>query len=162
MNVEFNIPKVDRVGGVGGVILAIVAFIGARFILDWPASPDAVPWEVTEAADGRTDLFGEALVYDFPTNFIDTEHLWRVEVKPALMKRLIENLELKELPGPDAVPGDFWRLTPHWWDPPRDRTGRYFRTSEFPTQSRGPDGVFYLMAYDEAHSLLHVWHKNNF
>jgi hypothetical protein len=145
------------------VAVATVAFLAlvAKVVFDWPASPDPVPWVVQHAAAGRPDMVGRADVWDCWDNFIDSEHYWQVEVKAELVPAIVGNCGVVEPPAPSELPSAFWGPRPYWWRPPR-AGGRYFATPGFPTNGRGPDGQFYLMAYDEERGVLYAWHKNNF
>ncbi len=148
----------------GAVLLGATALCAlvANVALDWPASPDPVPWEVQHAAAGRPELVGKAYVYDCWGNFIDSEHLWRVEVSPELIPALVQHCGVVELESAEQVPGAFWWQLPYWWRPPRTGPARYFASPGFRTDVRGADGQYYLMAYDDAGGVLYVWHKNNF
>ena len=150
--------------------LAVVTLLGATFncilvakvVFDWPAARDPVPREVQQAAVGRPDLVGRADVYDCWGNFIDKQHLWRVEVGPEVIPAIVRECELRELIAAGDVPDAFWRQLPYRWRPPRAGPARYFVSSGFQADKRGRDGSHYLMAYDEAGGVLYVWHKDNF
>jgi hypothetical protein len=130
--------------------------------LDFPASPDPVPYEVKQATTGRAGLVERADVYECWGGFIDSQYLWRVEIDPELIPAVLRQFELKELKAAGDVPSSFWRQWPYWWRPPRTGAARYFISPRFEGNARGDDGSHYLMAYDEAHRVLYVWHKNNF
>lgn len=138
-----------------GVVVAKVGF-------DWPAFSDPVPWEIKHSVADRPDLIGRADVYDFWGNFIDSQHLWQVEVSVEAIPALVRDFRVRELTGAEEVPDDFWGQMPYWWRPPRTGPARYFISPGFQTDTRGIDGHFYLMAYDEAAGVLYVWFKNNF
>ena len=84
------------------IVVLLVPFL---IYIDWPARPAELPRSFTYVTDGRTDLTGTVYVYDFWGNFIDTEHVWRIEAKPELIPLLIEHWRLKELESADEVPG---------------------------------------------------------
>jgi len=150
--------------------LVVVALLGTTFccvtvakvVFDWPASRDPVPWEVQQAAAGRPELVGRADVYDCWGNFINSQHLWRVEVGPEVVSPFARTCELKELAAAGEVPAAFWSQVPYWWRPPRVGPARYFISSGFRDDTRGSDGNYYLVAYDETGGVLYVWYKNNF
>jgi hypothetical protein len=134
----------------------------AKVAVDWPAFPDPVPWEVQRVATDRPDLVGKAYVYNCWGNFIDSQHLWRIEVNSEVIPALVRECDLRELDSAEEVPGAFWRQMPYWWRPPQSGPARYFISPGFRVDSRGQDGSHYLMVYDEASGVLYVWHKNNF
>jgi hypothetical protein len=101
-------------------------------------------------------------VYNFWDNFIDQQHLWRVEVKPELLPLLRQEIGVVELASVDEVPDAFWNHPPYWWNPKRNRPARYFMSSKFDPVNRGPDGIHYLLMYDQATEVLYVWVKDNF
>ena len=146
------------------VALLVVTICGlvARLVFDWPAFPDPVPWEITTAAGDRPGLVGRADVYDCWGNFIDTQHLWRVEVSPELIPAVVQQCRVVERVSAQEMPAAFWRELPYWWRPPATGRARYFASPGFRTDVRGGDGQFYLMAFDEITKILYVWHKNNF
>ena len=79
-------------------VLAILASVGfVRRLIDWPASLASPPDVVQRAAAGQTDLIGMANVYDFWGEFIDSQHLWRVEVSPEFALRIAKECLAKEL-----------------------------------------------------------------
>ena len=101
-------------------------------------------------------------MYDFFGNFIDSQHLWRVEAGTALIPDIVKAWDVREVGSANDLPEAFWQHSPYWWRPPRTGSARYFVSDGFRTDSRGGDGSFYMMVYDETTELLYVWYKNNF
>jgi hypothetical protein len=115
-----------------------------------------------QASAKRAELIGRADVYECWGGFIDSQYLWRVEIGLELIPAIMRQFDLRELQVADDVPSGFWRQWPYWWRPPRTGAARYFIRPGFEGNARGDDAGHYLMAYDEAHKVLYVWHKNNF
>jgi hypothetical protein len=149
-----------------GVTLSMI-FVGAlltvylRYI-DWPASPGELPTEIRHAAGDRPELVGTAHVYAFWSNFIDSQYLWRIEIDPDLIPLLKRELRVGELSSVSEVPGAFWSQPPYWWTPDKNAKARYFKSSGFVAESRGQDGNYYLLMYDEAQGVVFIWAKHNF
>jgi uncharacterized membrane protein (UPF0136 family) len=144
-------------------LVALLLSLGAATsVCDWPAIRDPVPAEIQSAVGDRTDLVGRADVYNFWDNFIDSQHLWRVEMAPEVAESLVSQWNLRELASADNVPRAFWRWMPCWWRPPQSGPARYFMSSGFEPDGRGSDGSHFLIAYDVPRRILYVWHKNNF
>jgi hypothetical protein len=137
------------------IVLSIV-----KFASDWPAFHQPVPQAIQDAAKGNPDLIGTANVYDFWGNFIDRQHLWRVQMSPELIPILVKKFGLIEVDSADEVPKEFWQQQPYWWRP--SRSGRFFISPGFQADRRGADGDHFLMMYDESTSVIYVWYKNNF
>jgi hypothetical protein len=144
-------------------LVALLLSLGtATFVCDWPAIQDPVPAEIQSAVGDRTDLVGRADVYNFWDNFIDSQHLWRVEAAPEVAESLVSQWNLRELASEDNVPRAFWRWMPWWWRPPKSGPARFFISPGFEPDGRGFDGSHFLIAYDVPRRMLYVWHKNNF
>jgi len=142
--------------------VSVCLLVLTKLAIDWPVFPAKVPQEVQQAAQGKPDLVGSAYVYDFWGNFIDSEHLWRVKVNAEIVTAVAKECSARELASADEVPGAFWHQSPYWWQPSRNRPGRYFMSAKFEADGRGQDGPHYLLVYDELDSVLYVWFKNNF
>ena len=148
---------------VAGLIIAgLLCVLVAKVAFDWPAFAAAIPSDVQKVAAARNGFVGRTYVYTFWGNIIDSEELWRVEVDADVLTDLVRNYQLLPLASTQEVPARFWQQRPYWWRPPRGGRVRYFGSPGFPIDQRGPDGNFYLMAYDEAEGILYVWYKNNF
>jgi hypothetical protein len=142
------------------VCMVTVAPVYLAYI-DWPGRPGSLPVPLGHALRDNGDLVGNVFVYDFWDNFIDSEHLWRIEAKPELLPLLVDAFDLRELPVAD-VPTRFWTQPPYWWQPSRSADARAFITPSFLAGSRGPDGDHYLMLYDPHDQVLYAWVKHNF
>lgn len=144
------------------LVALLLSFGAATSVCDWPAVHDPVPAEIQSVVGDRTDLVGRVDVYSFWDNFIDSQHLWRVEVAPEVAESLVSQWSLRELASADNVPRAFWRWMPCWWRPPQSGPARYFKSPGFDLDGRGTDGTHFLIAYDVSRRVLYVWHNNNF
>ena len=111
--------------GIGAAILVlgVFGFVYLQYI-DWPAKPSDPPPVFLDAAGDQPDLVGSTYMYDFWGNFIDQQHLWRVEAKPELLPLVMREFGALELASVDEMPDAFWSQPPYWWKPKRNRPGR--------------------------------------
>lgn len=141
---------------VGAVIL--IALLVYLAHVGWPARPASLP-DCLKAVGCDDDLV--IFVYDFWGNFIDHEHLWRIEAKPELRDSLAQRLDLRQLPL-DQVPASFWRQPPYWWRLRKDAAAKFFISQGFVADRRGPDGEHFLLMLDEEAAVIYGWYKSNF
>jgi hypothetical protein len=142
-------------------LLCVLAPLYVLYV-DWPASATAVPGEIKKAGGGKNGATGTAYVYDFWGNFIDSEHLWKVEVSAECLARFVDEYRLSESPSEVGLPRQFWSQPPYWWDPPKSGRLQFFRSGKFDPINRGQDGIHFLLLYDEEAGVLYAWVKYNF
>ena len=140
--------------------LAFFGFLGlvyARYI-DRPARPDALPSQLTRALGTNTSAVSAFYEYDLG-GFIDSEELWRIDASPEAVALVITGLKLN---GTNAVPSKFFGMPPHYWPRSFPAGAEAFQSEWFSADSRGPDGLHYLLLHDKKQGRAYVWCKMNF
>jgi hypothetical protein len=94
-------------------------------------------------------------------HFFDSEYVWRIRVPAEKVDLIASELGLVETPLA-TVPPLFWRVFPRSWFRATSEDREFFATSQFPDNSRGPDGEHYFVMYDGKSQLMFVWYKFNF
>jgi hypothetical protein len=143
-----------------GVCAAFFVFVGvvfARFV-DRPANPEALSPELAHALGTNASLVIAFYRYD-RGGFIDHEWLWRIDATPEAMALVVSGLGLRST---NAVPQDFWGMSPHYWPRSMPAGGEAFQSPMFSGDSRGPDGSHYFLVHDKTQSRAFVWVKDNF
>jgi hypothetical protein len=130
--------------------LGVALYAGS---IGWPARPIINP---------PADLCGlphaqiqSALVYELPT-LVDRHTLCRLTPNVGFEWPDAAGLGLAE------VPQEFWSQPPYWWQPRRSAEAKFFMTSGFMADTRGPDGLYSLSMYDKAKNEIYIWFKYNF
>ncbi len=119
----------------------------------WPHSfKDMIEVAQADTAEARITGLGE---------FIDSAYVWRLTVSPEQVDRIVAEYQLEEV-APENVPGTFWSVFPFLWRPEHSVGSRYYATSGFPAEGRGPDGEYWFAMYDSKNEVLYVWYKFNF
>lgn len=145
------------VAGVSAAFFVVVSVVYAR-VVDWPEHPEALSPELAHALGTNASLVTAFYRYD-RGGFIDHEWLWRIDGTPEAMALVVSGLGLRST---NVVPGDFWRMSPHYWPRSMPAGGEAFRSPMFSGDSRGPDGSHYFLVHDKAESRAFLWVKNNF
>ena len=138
------------------VLVVLYVFVLAACLLDWPATPDTIPYQLSTIVDARSlERF-----YAYPlAQYSDNQWLWRIDARP----EVLASIATKSGMTPCAnAPNAFWRMPPYYWPRTIPDGGRLYCTPSFPSGSRGPDGWHFIMAVDVTRSRAFVWFINNF
>lgn len=162
MTTQFSIRELFRwLLAAGAVVVAFFAALYfnwfARFT-DRPARPEALSPELVHALGTNASLVSAFYRHD-RGGFIDHEWLWRMDGTPEAMAIVVSRLGLSST---NAVPREFWQMSPHYWPRSMPIGGEAFQSPLFSGDSRGPDGSHYFMVHDKAEGRAFVWVKNNF
>lgn len=158
----------EWVFGMGGwlwassvVVLLFMAlgwvFGGIGPLLPWHSSPHGL-LHMVEMADADAK---DVNVAGLGGGFLDHEYVWRVPVTCDKLAAIINDYGLVEVQPTDVAPR-FRRNFPPWWRPWHRKNSRYLATPDFPSDSRGPDGIHIFVMYDPGKERLYVWCKSNF
>lgn len=140
--------------------LALAIYLAAFYYryADYGEVPDPLPYELAELFRDDEQALSAFYLYD-RGGFLDDEYLWCIEAKPEVIERIIGHLELQ--PAND-IPGGFLRMPPHYWPRTVSADSATYRSEDFPTYGRGPDGDHYFMLFDRSRDKAFVWLKANF
>ena len=139
----------------GGMLFCAVLCVGLYvWSIGWPARPIVNPQE--NLCGMKHEQIQSALVYELPGTLFDRHTLCRLTPTADF------DWPDKSGLGMDKVPQEFWSRTPYWWQPRRSTEAKFFMTSGFIANTRGPDGRYSLSMYDEEKKEIYIWLKDNF